>query len=208
MRHATDANGVEWEIFVEWEGRKTLHRAFRRLRAHREARAQGRSENRDHAGLDGCDPFGGLGDELAVIALFMVVSIVLLFFGPWLFAAFLGLLELGIIIVAVMFGFVGRTLFRRPWRVAAVSQSGTVWAWQQIGFGKARRLVHEIADGLESGWPPRSFAPDRLESPTAYELGPDPDFGPLMKPEIRFAIIGFNIIATAVAVFLLIQRLS
>lgn len=183
--HAPD--DTEWEVFVEWEGRKPLHRAFRRLRQYREARAQKRTENRSLDLLDGCGPDGGE-------AFFWIVAIVLAVFvivvlGPWILLALFGIVELGLILIAVVIGLVGRTLTRRPWRVAAVSHHGHVWAWRQTGFWKARRLAGTIARGLESGASPGSLAEAQLESPEPIRIGTDPDTGPLTHPAIRIASI-------------------
>lgn len=208
MRHSTDLSGVEWEIFVEWEGRKPLHHAFRRLRAHREAKAQKRSESNGDNLLNGCDQLGGATDELLVLAILAMVILLLVLFGPWFLAVVFGIIELGVILIAVFFGLVGRTLFRRPWRVAAVSEAGDVWAWRQTGFRKARKLVHEVAAGLSAGSAPLTLATDRLESTTAYQLGPEPDLGSMIKPELRLAAIAVVLVALAITVFVVIQRVS
>lgn len=186
MREVRAPDGSAWEVFVEWEGRKPLSRSFRRLRAYREARAKKRSSNSADSLLDGCDFMSGFDADLGVVAIVLVLLLIAVFFGPSLFLVLFGIVEIGLLVVAVAIALSWRTLARRPWRIAAVSNHGAVWAWNQVGFWRSRRLVHTIADELERGAAPQLTEPEKLEPGAPTMLVGEPYLGPTAQPWVRW----------------------
>ncbi len=186
MREVTAPDGTAWEVFVEWEGRKPLSRSFRRLRGYREARAKRRSSNSAENLLDGCDFASSFDSDLGVVALVLLLVLVVVLFGPTLFLVLFGIVEIGLLVVAVTVALSWRTLARRPWRIAAVSNHGAVWAWGQVGFWRARRLVQSIADELERGAAPQLTEPEKLEAGAPMMLVGEPYLGPTAQPWVRW----------------------
>ena len=196
MREVNAPDGTVWEVFVEWEGRKPLSRSFRRLRSYREGRAKRRSENKADSLLDGCDILSGIDADLSIVALVFVLLLLFVVFGPSLILALFGIVEIGLLVVAVAVAFTWRTLARRPWRIAAVSNHGDVWAWNQVGFWRSRRLVHSIADDLGRGEVPQLINPEILEAGSPTVLASDPYLGPTAQPWVRWLSVLIVIAST------------
>ncbi len=176
MREVETSDGEVWECFVEWEGRRALHSSARYLRKTREARARRKAEGRSMDIADGCDPFVGIDGFVAIVVLIAVV-LLLVAIGPEFIAVLFGVVELGAVLLLAAIGFGVRTLFRRPWRVVAVSSGGKLRAWRQVGFLAARRLVDEIVDGLRFGHEPITIARGFLEPINPTEVADDAPLG-------------------------------
>ena len=206
MRDLTAPDGTAWEVFLEWEGRKPLSRSFRRFRSYREARAKKRGKNKADSLLDGCDIFSGVDADLPVVAVVFIVVMLLVVFGPGLFLLLFGIVEIGLLLAAVIIALSWRTLARRPWRIAAVSHHGDVWAWNRTGFWGSRRLVHSIADGLERGEVPQLIEPELLEADTPTVLAADPYLGPTAQPWVRWLSAVVVVASVAAIVMSLASR--
>ncbi len=194
MREVRAPDGYVWECFIEWEGRRPLHRAFRRLREHREARAQQQARTSSDGSMDiagGCLDVLSVVDFVAAIALVVGLVTLLIIAGPWIGFVLFGVVELGIILVLVGAGFLARTLLRRPWRVVAVNETGELWAFRQVGWFASRELVRQVADQLGDGRDPADILPEALEAGSPYRLDPDAPVGLLAKPWARVAAVGF-----------------
>ncbi len=192
MATEEDGEGEAWECFIEWEGRQPLRRTFGQLRAHREARAHKRAKT-DFMDLgDGCFVVGNLADVFLPIAvIFGVVMLAAFAFLAWpVFVAILfGVVELAALALLVGVGFIGRTLFRRPWRVVAVASNGELWAWRQKGWMTARELVRLIRTQLAEGVHASSIVPEQLEPGSPFIVSADAPVGLLAKPLFRIGAI-------------------
>ena len=194
MREVRSPQGTVWECFIEWEGRRPVHRAFRQLREHREARARRQAEVSSDGALDvasGCLEVLSLIDFVAAIATIVGFITLLVILGPWIGFVLFGVVELGIVLVLVAAGFLVRTLLRRPWRVVAVNEIGELWAFRQVGWFASRELVRQVAGQLADGRHPADILPDALEEGSPHRLDPDAPMGLLAKPWARAAAVGF-----------------
>ena len=208
MREVRAPDGFVWECFIEWEGRRPLHRAFRRLRAHREARARTQAENTTLDVAGGCLDVLGFIDIIAFV-LSIVTLITLIVIGwPLIAAVLFGILELGIILVLVGAGFLVRTVTRRPWRVVAVNEAGDLWAYRQVGWFASRELVRQLAAQLEDGRHPADILPEALEDGSPYRLDPDAPMGLLANPWARLGAMALILIGSMVSVIVLAVRLT
>lgn len=202
MREVATADGDVWECFIEWEGRGALQSSARYLRGAREARARRKAKDAKLDLLDGCDPLSAI-DSWPMLVLALAIFIVVLI-GPEFVALLFGVVELGAIVLLVVGGLIGRVLFRRPWRVVAVSDKGTVWAWRQVGIRPSLRLVDEIVDGLEIGHQPSMIASDRLEAVNPSTIADDASLGPFANPSYlwwaRFVVITALLVSIVVVV--------
>ncbi len=209
MREVRSPHGTVWECFIEWEGRRPLHRAFRRLRQHREARARRQASTSSDGALDvasGCLDVLSIIDFIAVAALFAGFVALMIVLAPWIGLAVFGIVELGIIVVLVAGGFLARTVTRRPWRVVAVNEAGHLWAYRQVGWFASRELVRQLAEQLESGRDPADILPEALEDGSPYQLDPDAPMGLLAKPWARLAAVGFIVACVVTSIAVLIAR--
>ena len=208
MREVRAPDGFVWECFIEWEGRRPVHRAFRLLREHREARARQQAK----ASSDAVDVAGGCLDVLsmvdfvAVIALIIGFVTLMIIIGPWIGLVLFGIVELGIILVLIAAGFIARTVLRRPWRVVAVNDVGELWAFRQVGWFASRELARQVADQLAAGCHPAEILPEALEDGSPYRLDPDAPMGLLAKPWARPAALGFIVICVLTSLAVLIAR--
>lgn len=206
MREVRSPYGTVWECFIEWEGRRPLHRAFRRLRAQREARARYEAENVTMDLAGGCLDLLSFIDIFAAV-LFLVTVVSLIIVGwPLIAAALFGIVELGIIIVLIAAGFMVRTVTRRPWRVVAVNETGEVWAYRQVGWFASRELVRQLAEQLQDGRHPADILPDALEAGSPFHLDPDAPMGLLAKPWARLAAVAFIATCVVTSIAVLIAR--
>lgn len=203
MREVRAPDGFVWECFIEWEGRKPLRRSFRHLREHREARARREASNSAFDVAGGCADLGMISDTFAAIALLIGVIALLVVAGPWIGFVLFGIVELGIVLVLIAGGFVGRALLRRPWRVVAVNEAGDLWAWRQVGWFASRELVRQLADQLEDGRAPADILPSSLEDGSPYRIDPDAPLGLLAHPWARIGAVGFMAASLVAAIVIL-----
>ena len=124
-----DARGVDWDVHIEWVGRRLDDGPLlRRWHERRERKRPGRTgDERDSHWWDWLDiPLvdDGLAIFLAVIAFIVAVALIILV-GPWLIALLLGAIELTLILLACAVALVTRTILRRPWRVDRAQQRRT-----------------------------------------------------------------------------------
>lgn len=209
MREVRSPHGTVWECFIEWEGRRPLHRAFRRLRAHRESRARQQATTSSDGSLDllgGCVDVLSIIDFIAVVAFFAVFVTLVIAFAPWIGLVLFGVVELGIVLVLLAAGFLVRTVTRRPWRVVAVNGAGELWAFRQVGWFASRELVRQLATQLADGRHPAEVLPDALEAGSPYRLDPDAPMGLLAKPWARMAAIGVIAVGIVTSIAVLIAR--
>jgi hypothetical protein len=80
---------------------------------------------------------------VAIVAALVVLSVLL----P--FVVVVG--ELVIAILLALLGSGGRILFRRPWIVEAVSESGERHRWRVVGWFRSRQFVADVANALGHG---------------------------------------------------------
>ena len=136
-RKVTAADGTEWKVGREWSPW--------RLRLRREDEGIGLPEVPDIGG----------GDELAAIfvviaaAILLVVAIVL----GWFLIALA--IELLVLLVGLIAGFLGRTLLRRPWVIRARAKDGrrTEHVWRERGWRASGERIDAVAGALERGLP-------------------------------------------------------
>jgi hypothetical protein len=93
----------------------------------------------------------GDADGLLVV-LGLVVAVIAIFFLGW--PLLLLLLDLIWLVLALTVGIVAKVLFRRPWRVEAISEAGARHDSRVVGFGKAAEARDELARSLEAGRDP------------------------------------------------------
>jgi hypothetical protein len=80
---------------------------------------------------------------LAIGAAFVVLPIV---------APLIGVVaDLILAILLTALGVAGRLLFRRPWSVEAVSDTGERHRWQVVGWRASRQLVADVVNALAHG---------------------------------------------------------
>lgn len=209
MREVRSADGTIWECFIEWEGRRPLHRAFRQMRAHREARAQQQASASSDGSADlagGCLDVLSIVDVIAVITLVVAAITLMIILAPWIGLALFGVVELGIIVVLMAAGFVARTALRRPWRVVAVNDAGELWAFRQVGWFASRELVRQVTAELGAGRHPIDILPDALEEGSPYRLDPEAPTGLLAKRWARLAALGFIIACALTSIAALVAR--
>lgn len=154
------------------------------------------------AGLDpGCaDAF----DAVAVLLLAIVAVVVIVVFAPILIGVLIELAALAVLLVLALAGALYRTLFRRPWRVVALSGDGELWAWRQVGWRNARELESSIRDGLDAGLAPDTLHAERLEDGVPHTVGSS-DLGLLANPWFRLASVSG---LAAIAGLALVLRLT
>jgi hypothetical protein len=164
-----DARGVEWDVHIEWVGRRLddgplMRRWHERRRRVVERNRTTRRKDRDSRWWDWLDiPLvdDGLAIFLAVIAFIVAVALIVVV-GPWLIALLLGAMELTLILLACAAALVTRTILRRPWRVVARSNDGRQFDWDVVGYRRSRELVRVIRDAIAAGITPSAIAVDRL----------------------------------------------
>jgi hypothetical protein len=116
------STAVPVTVQIEWIGRR-LADLPRRTRGRLWFTREGRQARRERRGRDrwwdSLDlPFGMDGDDLLVAAAVVAVAVVGVFLWQVLFGAvLLALLEALVLVPLALFAFVGKVLFRRPWRV-------------------------------------------------------------------------------------------
>ena len=59
--------------------------------------------------------------------------------------------ELVVAVLLALLGIAGRMLFRRPWIVEAVSESGDRHRWRVVGWFRSREFVADVANALAHG---------------------------------------------------------
>ncbi len=190
-----------YDVFIEWEGRKPLSRFWQRVRGRAERRRKVKLSDLD-AGLDpGCFD---LFDVVAVIMLAIVAVIVVVVFAPILIGFLIELAALAVLLLLALAGAVYRTLFRRPWRVVALSGVGELWAWRRVGWRNAQELVSSIRDGLDAGLAPATLHAEFLEDGVPHAVGSG-DLGLLANPWFRLASVSG---LTAIAGLAVLLRLT
>jgi hypothetical protein len=95
------------------------------------------------------------GDEVAAL-FFMPLVILLLVVVIVLLPGLLIALELAIVGLIALLGLAGRLLFRRPWRIEAVSQGDPpeLRAWHVVGLNDSLRVLNEVSAALRLGRDP------------------------------------------------------
>lgn len=150
-RTVTAPDGTVWRVSPQWMARRgpkissTWRRRWERRTGRRESR-------RGDSGLDACDCCTDLGDDLVgalfAVVFFVVVGALLIFFvWPLLALA----VELLLVALLLVLGFVLRVAFRRPWVVEADARDGRRLEYRIVGYGPMRRCLTEVADGLQYG---------------------------------------------------------
>ncbi|MGH3838172.1 MAG: hypothetical protein ACRDSF_21130 [Pseudonocardiaceae bacterium] len=89
------------------------------------------------------DVLDGGAIAIALVAAFVVLAIVAPLIGV--------VVDLILAILLTALGVAGRLLFRRPWTVEAVSDTGERHRWQVVGSRASRDLVADVANALAHG---------------------------------------------------------
>lgn len=190
-----------YDVFIEWEGRKPLSRFWQRVRGRAERRRKVKLSDLD-SGIDpGCFD---LFDAVAVVMLAIVAVVVIVVFAPILIGIVIELAALAVLLLLAVAGAAYRTLFRRPWRVVALSSDGELWAWRQVGWRNANELVSSISDGVDAGLGPATLHTELLEEGVPHAVG-STDLGLLANPWFRLASAAA---VTAIAVIAIVLRLT
>ena len=149
-KHVAAPDGRVWTVGRRWIGDRP------RLR---------RESEPDSGGGGGGDDGSLWGDLLAidditpagiVAGLVITVALILLFAVAWPIVAVA--LEVLVVLLAAVFGLVGRVLFRRPWTVRASAQDERA-EWRVRGWRASGELVEKICMQLASGVDPRQIEP-------------------------------------------------
>jgi len=194
----------DWEVFIEWSGRKALSPlSVKALRA-REARIRERAGNFADFPADGCMS----ADDFGAVLLVLLALAILILLAPILLVALFAIVEVTIVVAIAGAVLMARTLLNRPWRVVAINPHGELWAWKQVGWQRARELVERIERELDAGADPARIAPGD-SSPEGQHYLPDNTPTHLVESAgVRIAAKVTAIVIIAVAVVTLIQRLG
>lgn len=133
-------DGTQWRVRRQWTSRPArLH--WRKPKVNGE---------RWWDSLD----FLSFADDLFVglavsVVIGIVVVLTVLFVWPLLALG----IELLIVLLFLISGVIGRVIFRRPWTIRAIPVQSPEPAreWKVVGWLDSRRLMREIAAGLENG---------------------------------------------------------
>jgi hypothetical protein len=159
----TAPDGHAWVVGPRWKARSGLRlpstwRGWYEKRAERKRkeklhgfRVRNVSQDDDHPG--GGAGFGMTPDVVIIFVLALIVGLGLLFFVVWPLLAIA--VELVVAIALLFAGLVGRLAFGHPWTVEARRDDGEVQTWRVRGYGPMRAAVHQIAEDLAAGTPPR-----------------------------------------------------
>jgi len=136
------AAGV-WHVRRRWAPRHLGSQTIWARFLHRTRNVRRRTADAADIPDPGCAP--DIAEGIVVFILLVVVILFLIFIGiPFLIA--LG--ELLFIVVLALAGIVGRVLFRRPWTVDSVSQSGAHYDWSVVGWNASGAARQFIADRI------------------------------------------------------------
>ena len=139
------ASDEQWAVYIEWVGRERVNNLTPRQLARRARRAYSLAGETLASGIDAF-AYG----SVAVIA----VALLVIALGPLVFAVLLGVVELVLLFAVIAGAAAWKLLFRRPWRIVAVHETGDVWSWEQAGWRRARRLVATLQAELDAGGDP------------------------------------------------------
>jgi hypothetical protein len=108
---------------------------------------------------------------LVVLGAILVLALLIFFIIP----ALIFLVELILFLIAAFLVAFLRSLLRRSWVVEAVRDDpdGAIMRWRVVGFMRSRRVIDEIAQGLQQGQ--RHIQPleaERLEEPSPLSETP------------------------------------
>jgi hypothetical protein len=164
----TDPSGREWDVGIQWIGRRLAdapanvrRRSARTLAWQRRQLKGGRVLDGADVGLDGC--FDDFAAGLVVVVAVVVVLGLLLALGPWLGLVVLGLVEVLVLALLAVLVFSTRVTFRRPWRIRAQGPGGVVVGWRVVGWRRAREVERDVADAVRRGGDLVFVHPDRME---------------------------------------------
>lgn len=149
-------DGRQWQVRRRLVPRLGAETVFGRIRRRMKSAANHASNGLDVG--NGCMP-GGL-DDLAVLALVLVVLAVAIFVVIPLLAAIVDLL---ILVVLALFGILARILFRRPWHVEATATDGARHVWRVVGWRRSGERRDQVAQMLAAGvTPPADLLTDTV----------------------------------------------
>jgi len=198
------SDSPEWEVFIEWSGRKALSPlSIKALRA-REARIRERGRDWSDFSPDGCLDL----DELGVVLIVLVAIAILFLLGPIIAIALFAILEVTIVLAIAAGAMVAGTLFNRPWRVVAIKSDGELWAWKQVGWQRARELVERIERELHAGADPARIAPGDSAPEGQQYLPANTPTHLVESAKVRIAAKIASIAIIVWALVVLIQRLG
>ena len=102
------------------------------------------------------DVLEGGAIAIALAAAFVVLAIV---------APLIGVVaDLILAVLLTALGVAGRLLFRRPWNVEAVSDTGERYRWQVVGWRASGELVTDVVNALAHGHVPAAGVVDDATS--------------------------------------------
>lgn len=147
----TAPDGTTWVVRRQWARRVATRALQARLAGRRRRR---RRENGGWTWSEVAETATWLPefDVVMILAVVAVVAVVVL----GLFAVVVDVL---VVAALVLGGGVARMLFRRPWTVEAVADSGERFTRQVVGWGASGRARDEIAAGLRHGQQPEELRP-------------------------------------------------
>ena len=130
---AVSPDGTRWRVGrVWWQGRPRWRRRL------------------EDVGGDGGFPDLG-GDDLAGLALAVVLGLLLLLVVPFLLPAVVFAVELVLLLLLGGLALAARVLLVRPWTVRATSATGQVVTRQARGWRASGRAVEELAASVRAG---------------------------------------------------------
>lgn len=146
------SRSAEWQVRRRWLphrdniGVRARFTARRRRRRAKHDEKNGKFQKRDLLDI----PSGGDGclDEIGFAVLVIVVIAFVIFVG-W--PVLLILLDLLWLVAIGLVGIGGKVLFRRPWRVEAVSSLGDRHEWDVVGFRRSGALRDDVKVKLATG---------------------------------------------------------
>ena len=112
--------------------------------------------------LDGADPFAFADDEvgwLGGLAIALTVVLLLALSVFLVFPAVIFAIEVLVLVLLVGGAVVARVVFRRPWTIEAVPESGgqatRLPTWQAVGWTASGRLIDRVSHDIATGRDPR-----------------------------------------------------
>lgn len=149
-------DGRQWRVRRRLVPRLGAETLLGRVRRRMKAAATHASNGLDVG--NGCMP-GGF-DDLAVLALVLVVLAVAIFVVIPLLAVIVDLL---ILVVLALLGIVARIAFRRPWLVEATASDGERHQWRVVGWRSSGERRDQVAQMLAAGvTPPADLLTDTV----------------------------------------------
>lgn len=125
MQKVIDSNGLSWSISREWLPRRKSLDVLGRFKENKKAKSDI---------LRSFEWLQILGEEFALIALFLIGAIVF-----FLFPVFIIIIDLSFLLLLLLFGTIAKTLFRRPWNVIAKCESGQILKKEVVGWTASKK---------------------------------------------------------------------